>query len=116
MEIVSFEVAKAIKEAGYPQGKTAKVYLLEDYGLFKKGLDIFNKLDNSYNKADIPTYLEVYLWLWNELGIKFIIDLDEDGAKCYGRVNDVIIDESGDDPEEAIKQAIEYLVTNNLIK
>lgn len=46
-------------------------------------------------------YLEVWLWLWREKKVDkqhlFILDPNED-------------------PEEAIITAIEYLVTNNLIK
>lgn len=111
MKRVSFKVAKAIKEAGYPQGTENTAWYNENGELVKPF--VFN---GGNEVADAPTYLEVYLWLWDELGIKFIIDLDEDGAKCYGRVNDVIIDESGDDPEEAVITAIEFLIDNNLIQ
>ncbi len=114
---VSYKVAKAIKEAGYPQGDTDEVYVLETLcmgsSVSPKGVTLPSHFAMmvSGSFADIPTYLDVWLWLWREK--KFSIDVD-----CYNcdkwttDINSVEFN----DPEEAIIAAIEYLVDNNLIK
>lgn len=114
MERVSFEVAKAIKEAGYPQGNTDKCYLTADHNKYYKEGQIVENDDGEWsvltkNLADIPTYLEVWLWLWREKDIQCSI---KDGYVYIG--SDEL--DYYSDPEEAIIGAIEYLVDNDLIK
>lgn len=79
MKRVSFKVAKAIKEAGYPQGDKNSglidVYALEDHNDNFVPYTRIGKLTTNYHcqtfsmLRDIPfvvapTYLEVWLWLW----------------------------------------------------
>lgn len=124
MRRVSFEVAKAIKEAGYPQGITQGQYAKASY--------YDNELESYINEGeyienffilgiDAPTYLEVWLWLWREKGIKIDTTTRFDSIKGWlvialistGRWTHHV---ECSDPEEAIISAIEYLVSNNLIK
>lgn len=98
---VSFNVAKAIKEAGYPQDECEELKM--------RGLP---------EHIDIPTYFDVWLWLWRKK--KIYIDICSE----YGKIDVSIWYEDNEyyyecdftDPEEAIIEAIDYLVTNNLIK
>ena len=112
MRRVSFEVAKAIKDAGYPQ--EGGMYYNEDGDLI---------LPWYFNNEDVfvvaPYYLEVWLWFWREK--KMFLS---PWYMPIGRVHIDIIDDimyletlyTRADPEEAIEAAIEYLVTNKLIK
>lgn len=99
MKRVSFKVAKAIKEAGYPQDEL--------------------KNPNSHwfydeeTKCDIlrVTYLEVWLWLWREKKICINCNYDKYNFPPMWWCNN----ENPlyfNDPEEAIIAAIEYLVDN----
>ncbi len=83
---VSYTVAKAIKEAGYPQYE--------------------NELEGVPKVLYVPTYFDVWLWLWREKELTRMAIWDK------------IADIKGNyfDPEEAIIAAIDYLVDNNLIK
>lgn len=104
---VSFKVAKAIKEAGYPQ----------ECGLWwsQDGREFSYTEDYSKHYAR-PTYLDVWLWLWIEKGIKLSVEPNEDEAECYTKDLGKLISKFGNNPEEAIVEAIEYLVDNNLLK
>lgn len=119
MKRVSFEVAKAIKDAGYPQENlTDKVYLLN---CDKEGKLAHYNSALYYDCAVAPTYLEVWLWLWREKKIAIPADyfgyennywescvpIDNDKFEFFSHMKD---------PEEAIIAAIEYLVTNKLLK
>lgn len=111
MKRVSFEVAKALKEAGYPQ--ECGLWYSQDGREFS----YTEEYSDCYAR---PTYLEVWLWLWREKKICINCNLDkynlipqwwcnnEDGIN-YNTPN-------FDDPEEAIVATIEGLVENNLIK
>ncbi|MCQ2231352.1 MAG: hypothetical protein MJZ30_05820 [Paludibacteraceae bacterium] len=124
MKRVSHSVAKALKEAGYPQGITRDVYVIKEDGRtcieYPIGVCISSSvaLPQDYI-ADIPTYLGAWLWLWREKGIA--IDTVSYSSKAevqIWRTDDTpICDSFGqyDGPEEAIEKAIEYLVNNNLI-
>ena len=123
MKRVSFEVAKYLKEVGYPQGNTLHGYwIAEDTkgGRIKYG-DIVNAVHwgKDGNIVDIPTYLETWLWLWREKGIHLNTDTSRKDIVCIYWDN-TIIHEIKDmriiDPEEAIEAAIKHLVDNNLIK
>lgn len=105
---VSFKVAKAIKEAGYPQGNTMSGYWVADEvkGRIKYGDAVNAVMWGKDNKiVDMPTYIDVWLWLWREKGTPIQVDYTFCSIDC--QLND---------PEEAIIAAIEYLVENNLIK
>lgn len=95
MKRVSFEVAKIIKEAGYPQ----------DY---KNAEDTYTNLNGGIWVK--PTYLEVWLWLWRERH-NFLECVYKEGRFFNYRTS-----YSYADPEETIIASIEYLVDNNLIK
>lgn len=99
MKRVSFKVAKAIKEAGYPQDEL-------------KNPDSHWFYDEE-TKCDIlrVTYLEVWLWLWREKKIRINCNYDKYNLPPTWWCNNE--DTSNfDDPEEAIIAAIEYLVDN----
>lgn len=110
LQRVSFPIAQAIKEAGYPQ----------ECGLWynKKGIEFSYTEDYSECYAR-PTYIEVWLWLWREKRI--CIDTDSVWIKHRTGCSIMINDENvrfieRDDPEEAIIAAIKHIVTNNLLK
>lgn len=110
---VSFRVAKVLKEAGYPQETE---YWYSKDGEFCYSLSDLDEL--GYISA--PTYIDAWLWLWKVKKICINCNLDkynlipqwwcsnEDGIN-YNTPN-------FDGPEEAIANAIEYLVENDLIK
>lgn len=116
MKRVSFKVAKAIKDAGYPQNLTNSHYTncgeLVCYGIAGE------------MGFDIPTYLEVWLWLWREKHIRFDVEdlwdakLSYPERGCASNTNQLggICTPEVSDPEEAIIAAIEYLVDNKLLK
>lgn len=108
MKRVSFEVAKDLKEAGYPQ-TTSYLRYNSKGGLGCPPDDI---------GYCVPTYLEVWLWLWREK--RYAID-----AECKEKLvitiphnmwENGIISERYDDPEDAIIAAIEYLVEHKLLQ
>lgn len=106
MKKVSFNVAKAIKEAGYPQYGFCNDYYNSEGLIVSK----FCKMDKLVFPA--PTYLEVWLWLWREKKRAIELRLRPEGwmVLTFG-VNAYYAD-----PEEAIIAAIEHLAENNLIK
>lgn len=108
MKRVSFKVAKAIKESGYPQ--KGSWYYSPDGRIG----------DVEPDDVDFaaPTYLEVWLWLWREknipIDIEYLIDNKVVNFVLGERV--FINGEYETDPEKAIIAAIKYLVDSNLIK
>lgn len=56
MKLVSFKVAKAIKESGYP-------YDYDDANIVENCEENESKW-NFWSKLVGPTYIEVWLWLW----------------------------------------------------
>lgn len=121
MKKVSFNVAKALKDAGYPQKKlTTKVYLVN---CDKEGELVHYTSALYYDCVVVPAYLDAWLWLWKEKNIR--IEIEDMMYKIYDATEWVdnygyhLIDLSKNvftDPEEAIKNAIEFLVEKNLIK
>lgn len=102
MKKVSLEIAKVLKDAGYPLTYNEVEYE-EPWGGINSYID--------YNNPNLPTYIDVWLWLWREK--KYPIDID-----CYNAAHwstDIVSGEFTD-PEEAIITAIDYLVENNMIK
>ena len=123
MKKVSFKIANALKEAGYPQGNTELCYLTADLGQCTKG-QVVNNIDGMWtiltkDLVDIPTYLEVWLWLWREKQMTIdIIALSHGSCGAFGwqfgeRINSKV---KFNDPEDAIISAIDDIVENNLIK
>lgn len=113
MKRVSFEVAKAIKEAGYPQDKESitNIGWYNLSGVYTNELPKFWEGDNRF-VAVAPTYLDVWLWLWREK--KICIEIKDNHYYTLAKVMNQRF--HADSPEEAIISAIEYLVKNNLIK
>lgn len=119
MKIVSYEIARVLKKAGYPQRFVTSYGWYDKNGRFNdSSCDV--PMDEEYDECVAPTYMEVWLWLWKEKKICINCNLDkynllhmwwctnEDGIN-YNTPN-------FNSPEEAIISAIEYLVENNLIK
>lgn len=112
---VSFEIAKILKEVGYPQSQCSPQY--KENGELENG---FTDLGEGCYYA--PTYLDVWLWLWRKG--RFKISLDEclgvcviyDTAILDYRKNGDIYSFKYTDPEKSIIAAIDYLVENDLIK
>lgn len=115
MKRVSFEVAKAIKDAGYPQSNMRNTFFNKQGEL----LVVTNINDRIEYDIYAPTYLDVWLWLCREKGIYLNTNTQRSGIVCV-YLDDTIIHKIKDmkltDPEEAIIAAIEYLTDNNLIK
>lgn len=116
---VSFKVAKALKEAGYPQSPNASEYwYVTEHSEpifdepYKDAGTLVDDWDFATNMVSAPTYLDVWLRLWREKGIRIqVISKEEliiskDSGITYKR----------EYPEEAIIAAIEYFVDNDLIK
>lgn len=110
-KIVSFDVAKAIKEAKYAQtSKPIKSYSING---------VLEPSGSNYRRGeryDAPTYLEVWLWLWREKNIRIEIINSKVTTQCYASINDEKDTILFDSPEDAIVAAINYLVDNDLIK
>lgn len=105
MKRVSFEVAKALKEAGYPITGSSFCYNLDG--------ELVEEWKPNKDYIDAPTYLEVWPWLWQEKDIKFLIS----EGTCVIRIHGIFQKYfAHSDNEEAVIAAIEYLVENNLIK
>lgn len=125
MKRVSFNVAKAIKEAGYPQGwECDEHYCLEsegEYGYQIGDLVSVNTIHkNCLEVVSAPTYMEVWIWLWREKKICINCNYDKYNLPpmwwCNNEDRINYNSPNFDGPEEAIIGAIEYLVDKNLIK
>lgn len=119
MKRVSFPVAKALKEAGYPQElKEGTIFYAENGLMDKYDSDLYELFDPMY--CVCPYTMEVWLWLWREK--KISIDVDYLHGIFWGTFTfgEYVKNDDGEpehaDPEDAIVSAIEYLVKNNLIK
>lgn len=111
MKRVTFKIAKALKDAGYPQ--EGRWYYSPDGSIGEVVPDPEDYL--------APTYLEIWLWLWREKGIKIDITTYFDSIKGYKSLATILCYKytysiECSDPEETIKSAIEYLCNNDLIK
>lgn len=127
MKKVSFKVAKAIKEAGYPLQRFQTVSREQfeaghgykystDENFYSESPSILYPEDlDTIDLYYCPTYIEVWLWLWREKKIAIPITCNkEERWSPYGLFSSIYEDYS--DPEEAIIVAIEHLVDNDLIK
>lgn len=116
MKRVSFEVAKALKKAGYPQEQY--INRVGEYIGYSNYYTINNehyKLCRTREHIEYyaSTYLDAWLWLWRKK--KSIIQVLFDGEwYCQSTTANQAF--SSSDPEEAIIAAIDYLVDNDLIK
>lgn len=119
MKQVSYKVAKAIRNVGYPQGNTDKCYLTTDHNHFYKEGQIVENEDGEWtvltkNLADIPTYIDVWLWLWKEKST--YIQVGREYCTLSFKWGDSCTFIMQATPEETIEKAIEYLVENDLIE
>ena len=71
LKIVSFKVANALKEAGFPQKWEYLKYYYTTKGVITNDFYITTTEEI---KCVAPTYLEVWLWLWREKGIRFDVE------------------------------------------
>lgn len=108
MKRVSLKVAQAIAKAGYwcKYGHRCEVQENVD------SEQLLLNVDYSLLSLGVPTYLEVWLWLWREKNIVIEPVYCEEGwtVLIHG------VQGFFKDPEEAIIAAIEHLVENDLIK
>lgn len=105
MKRVSFKVAKALKEAGYPQYGHCDEYY------DSRGKVVDKMCDMSKLVFPCPTYLEVWPWLWEK---EICIAIKNNHYYTVAKVGNRRFD--GYTPEEVIAKAIEYLVDNKLLK
>lgn len=129
MKIVSYEVAKAIKEAGYPQDNVKYIHKVKSFPMYYNGdyvpdyeyfyLNYISDFDFQLCVA-APTYVEVWFWLWRTKKISINIDHLHGifwGANTYGEyVKNGDGKPEHNDPEDAIMDAVNYLVDNKLLK
>lgn len=133
---VSFNIAKVIKEAGYDEVCDYGYCVVNNVPTLVKTEEEWERhaINNSdmwdflmctcqekdgENDCVAPTYLDVWLWLWREKRIDLqMLGYKNGKAKCYIERETIHEDflSNMTDPEEAIIAAIEYLVTNDLIK
>lgn len=116
-KIVTFKVAKALKETGYPQvGRYQYTYSGKLVDLVREGGACYGPM--------APTYLDAWLWLWRKKDIRIYLQ-DAKNPKepeiergCYVGTNQLggICTPEVSDPENAIVDIIDFLVENNLIK
>lgn len=116
---VSFEVAKAIKEAGYPQEWNDTEYYYTENGELKRiddyeGNSIEDIMYNQRNAVPAPFVCDVWLWLWREKK-KWIEALNFSGS-FLAYIDKKPFSELYKDPEETIEAAIKYIVDNGLLK
>lgn len=123
MKRVSFEIAKALRDAGYPQDNVpiTEIGWYNIARVYTNQLPTYWEGDNMF-VAVAPTYLEAWLWLWREKNIIITVSSRFDSIYGYRFVCIMQVDNSHnyyteeDDPEEAIAAAIKHLVDNKLLK
>lgn len=108
---VTFEVAKALKEAGYSQGFQLGEAYYNQYGEIQYYTE---DMVLGSNICDAPYVTDAWRWLWREKNIYVQV-----GLKCctlsFPHVDSCTF-KLTTDPEEAIEAAIDYIVDNNLLK
>lgn len=118
MKRCSFKIAKAIKDAGYPQElKEGTIFYCENGLKDKYDSELYELFDPMY--CVCPYIMEVWLWLWREKDMKLLFypTYKEDSSYSYIQGLSIPFNkEEYNDPEVAIIAAIEYLVDNDLIK
>lgn len=129
MKIASFEIVKALKEAGYPQEWNDTEFFYTENGELKRGDDYEgNPIEDImyYQRYAVPApfVMEIWLWLWREKNIRFDIEdlwdaeLSYPERGCASNTNQLggICTPEVSDPEEAIIAAIQYIVEHQLLK
>lgn len=120
MKIVSFKVAKAIKEAGYPLQRFHTVSREQfehgwGQGIYGESPSILYPEDNDFvDMYFCPTYIDVWLWLWKEKEI--YIQVERKYCMLSFPHYDSCTFSLDSSPEESIITAIEWLVDNDYIK
>lgn len=116
-KIVSFEIAKAIKDAGYDNNHMRGLYY-NDKG---ESLIVTNITDLLEYDIPAPTYIDVWLWLWQNKGI--YIDTKRvfttEGIRVFCTVSygvNLYYVQYRINPEEAIIAAIQYIVEHQILK
>lgn len=114
MKIVSFKIAKALKEAGYPQDIHDEEFYYAENGLLWIYESMTHETLDDAIYCVCPYVMEVWLWLWRTKKVYFGVETEEypHAGICLNDYEDIPYS----DPEEAIEKAIEYLVENDLIK
>lgn len=106
-KIVSYNVAKALKDAGYPQELTDEVYS-----------ELGELVSSAYGEwhlcYDAPTYLDAWLWIATK-GIK---EAKMPSGVICRTMSEVYVcfKDSGETAEDDFVKSVEYVVDNNLIK
>lgn len=97
MKIVTFKVAKFLKDHGFPQTGHGPVY--KESGELENG---FTDLGEGTIAA--PTYFEAWNWLSKEKNLIF-------GVECTGRgfYRDTVRYKEVDNPEDAVISGVEYI-------
>ena len=128
MEIVSFELAKKLKEKGFPQHIVDEAYIVDNYG--EDEYDIGDRLPiplipDYMDDVAAPTISQVLKWLRKEKKLHVVFPFYEDKGFYYyvQRIgNSARIVSSFDDSdtcfdtaEQAALTGIEYVIDNNLI-
>lgn len=134
MKTVKFELAKILKYIGFPQGNSERVYLLSNYDKMIEGFIIKKDKAPIEITADIPTYFEVWNWLWTENKFRILLSASN---QRWNEVHGIVTGINGivpmsyhtgeesykatdhysnyKNPEEAIVGAIDYLVEKGFL-
>lgn len=120
MKQVSFETAKWLKANGYPQEQTEEVYCLEGD---RTGRLVAKGFLEFYDTADAPTYMDVWLWLWQEKNIRITVEYIGFAEYCVYTIwqgsyilrESELYQEMYPEPEGAIISALEYLQKHSII-
>lgn len=107
MRIVSFDVANALKDLGYPQTGNGATY--KEDGTLENGFT-----DLGEGAVDAPSYLEAWIWLWGE-GVHIDVNYDISLEYTYSYVHFDGVEFDGDNPEDVIAAAIDYLVSTDAL-
>lgn len=112
-KFVSFELAKTLKEKGYPQ--SSFYYYAEDGGIC---VPVYNFANKDMPEIAAPQIHEVFAWLRKDYKIHIIIDVGEDGwfflVRCLRTL--VIVDTELLGKYQCFNEAaiagIEYVIDN----
>ena len=117
---INFEIAKLLKEKGYPQLNTG-LYYTKDKNHCLVGWGFNDRTEDSFAQYSASTIAEVIMWLYEKHRIWISVNREPETGVFYYSVDknkgDFFYDK-GDDfnsPTEAYEAAIEYTL-KNLIK
>lgn len=106
MKIVSFKTARALQDKGFPSLKA-------DWSYSTSG-ELVNFVDDADYVISAPYIMEAWLWLWRTKKVYFGVNTED--YPHEGMCLNDYEDRPYSDPEEAIENAIMYLVENDLLK